>query len=352
MCNSFHPDIMICLGGGSPIDAGKFIRVQYEHPTLTLEDASARFIEIRKRTCPFPMTGSKVKTLIAIPTTSGTGSEVSPYTVITSDEGHKYPIASYRLTPEIAICDSTLCDGLPTSLIAYAGLDSIVHGIESFVSVAQNSFTKTQSLEALSLLFRYLPESYTTGTPRARDACHRGSTIAGIAFSNAFLGIAHSLAHQVGALFHLPHGMTCAILLPHVIEYNSSECPVKMGIYPSYFYPQAAGRYADIAKHIGAPTHDTDGLIKMVHDVMLKLETPLTFKDAGVDERDFIDNLDVLSKDAFDDQCTAANPRYPLVSELKEILIKSYYGAESFEQRRSEKEGMNQQEKVEAESAQ
>lgn len=173
VCNSFKPDIIVCLGGGSPIDAGKFIRVQYEHPELTLEDASARFIEIRKRTCAFPRLGSKVKRLIAIPTTSGTGSEVSPFTVITSDEGQKYPIASYKLTPDVAICDSTLCDSLPRSLVAHAGLDSITHAIESFVSVAQNDFTKTQSLEALELLFKYLPESYKSGSATARDACHR-----------------------------------------------------------------------------------------------------------------------------------------------------------------------------------
>jgi len=328
VCKSFQPDVMICLGGGSPMDAGKFIRAQYEHPTLTLEDASTRFIEIRKRTCPFPKAGSKIKSLIAIPTTSGTGSEVSPFTVVTADDGHKYPIASYRLTPDIAIVDSTLCDSLPKSLVAYPGLDSITHAIESFVSVAQNDFTKPQSLEALHLLFNNLPESYMTGSPRARDACHRGSTIAGIAFSNSFLGICHSLSHQVGAQFHVPHGLACAILLPHVIEYNACESPTKMGIYPSYHYPQAASRYSEIAKHLGAPTHDADGLNKRIKELMVKLETPLSFQEAGVDEVEFINKLDLLSKDAFDDQCTAANPRFPLVSELKDILLKAYYGGE------------------------
>ena len=304
------------------------------------------------RTSAFPKTGTLVKTLVAIPTTSGTGSEVSPFTVITSDEGQKYPIASYKLTPEVAICDSTLCDSLPKSLIRNAGLDSIVHGVESYVSVAQNDFTKTQSLEALKLLFDYLPESYISGNPIARDACHRGSTIAGIAFSNAFLGITHSLAHKVGALFHLPHGMTCAILLPHVIEYNASESPTKMGIYPSYHNPQSASRYAAIAKHIGASSHDTEGLIKSIHSVMLQLETPLTFQGAGVNESDFMGSLDELSRDAFDDQCTAANPRYPLVSELKEILMKSYYGAEPQQERQNEKVVLNPTESTEPVSAQ
>lgn len=322
---------MICLGGGSPIDAGKFIRAQYEHPELTLEDASTRFIEIRKRTNPFPWLGSKISKLVAIPTTSGTGSEVSPFTVITSDEGQKYPLASYKFTPDIAICDSTLCDNLPKSLVSHAGLDSITHAVESYVSVAQNNFTKPMSLKALELLFRYLPESYQTGSVQSRDACHRGATLAGISFSNAFLGITHSLAHKVGAQFHLPHGMTCSILLPHVIKYNACEKPTRMGIYPSYNYPQAAKRYGEIAKHIGASSNDADGLNKMICDVMKEVDCPMTFRDAGVDEKTFLDNLESMSEHAFDDQCTGTNPRYPIVSELKEILLDSYYGQRSSE---------------------
>jgi acetaldehyde dehydrogenase/alcohol dehydrogenase len=325
-CNSFQPDVMICLGGGSPIDAGKFIRVQYEHPEVTLEDASARFIEIRKRTCPFPKLGSKIAKLVAIPTTSGTGSEVSPFTVITSDEGQKYPIASYKLTPQIAICDSTLCDSLPKSLVAHAGLDSITHATEAFVSVASNDFTKDHALGALELLFKYLPESYKKGSIQSRDACHRGATIAGIAFANSFLGICHSLAHKVGAQFHLPHGLTCAILLPHVVSYNADERPTKMGIYPSYLFPQAAERYGIIAKHIRAPTPDADGLNCMIRDVMREVEAPLSFQEAGINEIDFLNALDDMAANAFDDQCTGTNPRYPLVGELKEILIQAYYG--------------------------
>lgn len=232
-CERFKPDLMIALGGGSPIDAAKMIRLSYEHPELTLTEAASRFIELRKRTVQFPYLGSKVRRLVTIPTTSGTGSEVSPFTVITDDSGHKFPIASFKLTPDVAICDSTLCDTLPKSLVANAGVDAITHAIESYVSVAQNDFTKMHSLEALELLFENLVESYEEGTAKARDCVHRGSTLAGIAFSNAFLGINHSLAHKVGAEFHLPHGLTNAILLQHVIRYNADKKPTRYVILQS-----------------------------------------------------------------------------------------------------------------------
>lgn len=325
-CERFKPDLMIALGGGSPIDAAKFIRLQYEHPELTLEEAASRFIELRKRTIEFPKLGSKIRRLITIPTTSGTGSEVSPFTVITDDNGRKFPIASYKLTPDVAICDSTLCDTLPKSLVANAGVDAITHAIESYVSVAQTDFTKMHSLEALELLFGHLIESYENGTPKARDSVHRGSTLAGIAFSNAFLGINHSLAHKVGAQFHLPHGLTNAILLPHVIRYNSSKTPTRMGIYPGYHFPCSYERYSEIAKRLEAPSHDPEGLILMIRDLMTKLSMPLSFKDAGLSEEKFMENLDQMAEDAFDDQCTPANPRFPIVPELKEILIQAYHG--------------------------
>ena len=325
-CNRFKPDLMICLGGGSPMDAGKFIRALYEHPELTLDQAASRFIELRKRTSNLPKLGSKIRRLICIPTTSGTGSEVSPFTVITDDDGRKYPIASYKLTPDMAICDSTFCDTLPKSLIANSGIDAVTHGIESYVSVAQNDFTKMHALEALELLFTNLAESYTQGTPSSRDAVHRGATLAGISFSNSFLGICHSLAHKVGAEFHTPHGLTNAILLPHVIRYNSSKTPTRMGIYPAYKYPQSSERYSEIADRIGAPTKDTEGLIKMIHSLMADLDLPFSFKDANIKEEEFMSKLDVLAEEAFDDQCTPANPRFPMIEELKEILIQAYYG--------------------------
>ncbi len=323
-CNRFKPDLMICLGGGSPIDAGKFIRALYEHPELTLEQAASRFIELRKRTISFPKLGSKIRRLIAIPTTSGTGSEVSPFTVITGDDGRKYPIASYKLTPDIAICDSTFCDSLPKSLIANAGIDAITHAIEAYVSVAQNDFTKMLSLEALELIFGNLEESYHEGTPMSRDAVHRGATIAGIAFSNSFLGVNHSLAHKVGAEFHLPHGLTNGILLPYVISYNSSTRPTRMGIWPQYDYPQSHTRYADIARRIGASTEDFEGLNKKIVSLMKNLDMPTTFKDAGVNRDAFMSKLDELAEEAFDDQCTPANPRFPIIAELKEVLIQAY----------------------------
>ena len=324
VCEHFQPDLMICLGGGSPLDAGKFIRVQYEHPELTLEDAAERFIELRKRTVEFPKLGSKIRRLVAIPTTSGTGSEVSPFTVITDDDGHKYPIASYKLTPDIAICDSTLCDALPKTSIANAGVDAVTHAIESYASVAHNDFTKMVAMEALELLFTHLVESYKVGSTSSRDAVHRGATLAGMAFSNSFLGICHSMAHQVGAAFHLPHGLTVGILMPHVIRYNASINPTRMGIYPSYSHPVASERYTEIAKRIGA--HDVDELIERLQELMKGLDMPQSFAEAGVDEDHYMDQLDILAEAAFDDQCTLANPRFPLIEELKGLLIKAYHG--------------------------
>lgn len=291
---------------------------------MTLEQAACRFIELRKRTIEFPKLGSKIRRLVAIPTTSGTGSEVSPFTVVTDDFGNKFPIASYKLTPDIAICDSTLCDTIPKPLVANAGIDAITHAIEAYVSVLQNDFTKMHSLEALELLFKNLRESYNTGCPDARDAVHRGSTVAGISFSNSFLGICHSLAHKVGAKFHLPHGLTNGILLPHVIRYNASEKPTRMGIWPSYTHPVSYDRYSMIAKYIDASSHTPDGLIQMIEDLMTDLNMPLSFKEANVPKDEYMKCLDELAENAFDDQCTPANPRFPLVKELKEILINAY----------------------------
>jgi len=326
VCESFRPDIMFCIGGGSPMDAGKFIRVKYEHPELSVEEAATRFVELRKRTHPFPMLGSKITKLVAIPTTSGTGSEVSPFTVITDDEGVKHPIASYKLTPEVAICDSTLCDRLPKPLVANAGIDAVTHAIEAYVSVLQNDFTKQNALEALELLFRNLGESYNVGSAKSRDAVHRGATLAGIAFSNSFLGICHSLAHKVGGEFHLPHGMVNAILLPWVIRYNATDKPTKMGIYPSYTHPQARQRYSEIAKTIGASESSPEGLIQAIYELAAELHIPMSFQEAGVEREAFSKALSDMAMKAFDDQCTPANPRFPLVGELEEILLAAYDG--------------------------
>eukprot|EP01025_Chloroclados_australasicus_P065676 TRINITY_DN8946_c0_g1_i8.p1 TRINITY_DN8946_c0_g1~~TRINITY_DN8946_c0_g1_i8.p1 ORF type:complete len:932 (-),score=99.40 TRINITY_DN8946_c0_g1_i8:972-3767(-) len=329
-CEAFKPDLMICLGGGSPMDAGKFIRVCYEHPQVSLEDAAARFIELRKRTCSFPQLGSKIHKLVCIPTTSGTASEITPFSVITDDDGQKYPLFSYRLTPDIAIIDSSFCLNLPKSLIANAGVDAITHATEAFVSVAHNDFTETHSLKALKLLFDNLPASYEDGNIEAREAVHHGATLAGLAFSNSFLGINHSLSHKIGAAFHLPHGLTNAILMKHVIKYNAVENPTRMGIYPSYDHPVAGERYAQIARHIGLKGETKEQLIDAYCDkiieTMQRLNMPTSFQDAGIDERTYMHKLDELAIAAFDDQCTVANPRFPLVEELKEILIDSYYG--------------------------
>lgn len=340
-CNQFHPDLIICLGGGSPMDAGKFIRAKYEHPELSVEDASARFLELRKRTCPFPVLGSKVHKLVCIPTTSGTASEVTPFSVITDDEGMKHPLMSYRLTPDMAIIDSTFCEKLPKSLVAFAGIDAITHAVEAYVSVVANEFTEGHALKSLKLLTTNLVDSYSTGNSAARESVHHGATLAGLAFSNSFLGIAHSLAHKVGANFHLPHGLTCGILLPHVIRYNSCTNPTRMGVYPGYDYPQAMERYANIGRSLklgndnGKMTDEDymEAFIAKLYEMYGEMNVPATFEAAGCDEAKFFACLDELAVKAFDDQCTPANPRFPLVSELKEVLKQAFYGAEEYDRR-------------------
>jgi len=329
-CERFNPDVMICFGGGSPMDAGKFIRVQYENPDIHLDDLAARFIELRLRTQSFPNSGKKIKKLICIPTTSGTASEVTPFSVITDDEGHKLPLFSYKLTPDMAIIDSSFTDCLPKSLIANAGVDAITHAVEAYVSVAANDFTAPYSLRASKLLFDNLVESYNTGDHGAREKVHHGASIAGLAFSNSFLGVCHSLSHKVGSRFHLPHGLCNAILLPFVIEYNSSLHPTRMGIYPTYNSPKALSQYAQIAKHIGSHgSNDVElaqELVDRFQGLCKQLNMPLCFKDAGINEEKFISELRAMAEEAFDDQCTGANPRFPISSELEEVLRNAYYG--------------------------
>mmetsp|Transcript_34399 Transcript_34399/g.58271 ORF Transcript_34399/g.58271 Transcript_34399/m.58271 type:complete len:882 (+) Transcript_34399:30-2675(+) len=329
-CEAFRPDLMVCLGGGSPMDAGKYIRVSYEHPELHLEDAASRFIEIRKRTKHFPKLGSKIRKLVCIPTTSGTASEVTPFSVITDDMGMKHPLFDYELTPDIAIIDSSFCDKLPKSLIAHAGVDAITHATEAFVSVAANEFTESHSLTAINLLFQHLPNSYHTGDPQAREMVHHAATLAGLAFSNSYLGITHSLSHKVGAVFHLPHGLTNAVLMPCVIRFNASERPTRMGIYPGYDHPIAKQRHAAIATHLGLKGKTDDELCEAYCQAILglmdDLEMPRTFEKCGVNEKAYFEQIDDMALAAFDDQCTPANPRFPLVSELKQILTDSCHG--------------------------
>ncbi len=330
LCNSFRPDTMVCIGGGSPMDAGKFIRVIYEHPEISIEDLAARFVELRKRTQSFPQQGSKIHTLVCIPTTSGTASEVTPFSVITDDHGHKHPLFSYSMTPDIAIVDSSYCDNLPKSLIAYAGLDAITHAVESYVSVAANDFTMPSAVRGLKLVFNNLAQSYNVGDHHSRELVHNGATIAGLSFSNAYLGICHSLSHQIGGAFHLPHGLVNAILLPYVMEYNAVEKPTRMGIYPTYGSPQSLKRYAELGRAVGCSGNNdkevATNFVIAFQRLCTQLGVPKSFKEVGVDANKFEQVVPQLAEQAFDDQCTPGNPRFPLVTELQGILRNSFYG--------------------------
>eukprot|EP00600_Ochromonadales_sp_CCMP1393_P006771 CAMPEP_0174966754 /NCGR_PEP_ID=MMETSP0004_2-20121128/7206_1 /TAXON_ID=420556 /ORGANISM="Ochromonas sp., Strain CCMP1393" /LENGTH=871 /DNA_ID=CAMNT_0016215815 /DNA_START=175 /DNA_END=2790 /DNA_ORIENTATION=- len=332
VCESHRPDVMVCLGGGSPLDAGKFIRVLYENPEVSIRDLSARFVELRKRTQAFPDAGNKIHHLVCIPTTSGTASEVTPFSVITDDDGMKQPLFSYKMTPDLAIVDSQYTDKLPRSLVANAGLDAITHAVEAYVSVAANDFTSPHALRATRMLFENLEASYLTGAPEAREQVHHAATIAGLAFSNSFLGVCHSLSHKLGAKFHLPHGMTNAVLLPYVIEYNSALNPTRMGIYPSYSSPHALTKYAELAKIIKCEGTSelelTLAFAKRFQQLAKTLGVPASFQEAGVSEQELLSNLSEIAEEAFDDQCSPANPRFPLAKELEQVLLNAYYGAE------------------------
>jgi len=330
--NTFQPDVIVALGGGSPMDAAKIAWVMYEHPEVDFADLALRFMDIRKRIYKFPTMGIKAK-LIAIPTTSGTGSEVTPFAVVTDDAtGKKYPIADYELTPNMAIIDPNLVMNLPKSLTAFGGIDAVVHALESYVSIMANEFSDGQALQALKLMKEYLPSAYTNGAkdPVAREKVHYGATIAGIAFANAFLGACHSMAHKLGAAFHLPHGLSNALLIANVIRYNANDNPTKQAAFSQYDRPKAKCRYAEIAKHLDLGGADKDeqveNLIQWIEGLKRELEIPVSIKDAGVSEEDFLAKLDSIAVDAFDDQCTGANPRYPLISEFRAILLDSYYG--------------------------
>ncbi len=331
---SFQPDVIIAVGGGSPMDAAKIMWVMYEHPEVKFEDLALRFMDIRKRIYKFPEMGKKAM-MVAVPTTSGTGSEVTPFSVVTDEKtGTKYPIADYELTPDMAVIDSEFVMSMPKSVCAYGGVDALVHAIEAYVSVLANEYTNGLALEAIRLTFKYLPASYNEGAKnvKAREKMHNAATIAGMAFANAFLGICHSMAHKVGAMFHIPHGLANAILIPHVIKFNANDTPKKQAAFSQYKYPNARFRYARISDYIGLGGTDTDDkinkLIGAVQDLSAKVGLPASFKDLGISEKDFYENLDELCEMAFDDQCTVANPSYPLLSEIKEIFIKAYNGEE------------------------
>jgi len=333
-CNMFQPDVIIAFGGGSPMDAAKIMWVMYEHPEVRFEDLAMRFMDIRKRIYTFPKMGGKAE-LIAIPTTSGTGSEVTPFAVVTDDKtGAKYPIADYELTPSMAIIDPDLVMDMPPKLTAYGGIDALTHALEAYVSVFANEFTNGQALEAIRLLFKYLPSSYKNGKKdvKAREKVHYASTMAGIAFANAFLGVCHSMAHKIGSTFHLAHGLSNALMIVEVIKFNATDVPIKQGTFPQYKYPQAKMRYAKIADYLelGGDTVDDkiERLILAVEALKTAVDIPISIRAAGVDEATFIEHIDELAEEAFDDQCTPANPRYPLVKEIKEMLENAFYEKE------------------------
>jgi len=338
--NTFQPDVIIALGGGSPMDAAKIMWVMYEHPEVAFEDLALRFMDIRKRIYKFPKMGAKAE-LVAITTTSGTGSEVTPFAVVTDDvTGKKYPIADYELTPNMAIVDANLVMNMPGPLTAFGGYDAITHAIEAYVSILANEYSDGQALQALNLLKAYLPSSYKNGAgdPVAREKVHNAATIAGIAFANAFLGICHSMAHKLGAEFHLPHGLANALLLTNTIRFNATNLPTKQAAFSQYDRPKALQRYGEIARSLGFNQERTadrvEALIDWLDDLKKQLDIPSSIQAAGVDEKTFMAKVDELAEEAFDDQCTGANPRYPLISELRQILIDSYYGrayVESYE---------------------
>ncbi|WP_394134206.1 bifunctional acetaldehyde-CoA/alcohol dehydrogenase [Aliivibrio fischeri] len=331
---SFQPDVILALGGGSPMDAAKIMWVMYEHPETHFAELAMRFMDIRKRIYKFPKMGKKAE-LVCITTTSGTGSEVTPFAVVTDDKtGAKYPLADYEITPNMAIVDANLVMNMPKSLTAFGGYDAVTHALEAYVSVLANEYSDGQALQALKMLKEYLPSSYKNGAndPIAREKVHNAATIAGIAFANAFLGVCHSMAHKIGAEFHLPHGLANALLISNVVRYNANDNPTKQTAFSQYDRPQARRRYAEVADHLGLSqagdrtAQKIERLLTWLEELKKDLDIPLSIKDAGVNEADFIAKLDELSVEAFDDQCTGANPRYPLITELKEVLTTSYYG--------------------------
>ena len=334
LMNLFAPDVIIALGGGSAIDAAKGMWMFYENPDTDFDGLRLKFLDIRKRAFHFPNLGKKAQ-LVAIPTTSGTGSEVTSFSVITDKENGniKYPLADYELTPDVAIIDPQFVATMPKPIVADTGIDVLTHAIEAYVSVLASDFTDGLAIKAIEMIFKYLPRSYADEhDTEAREKVHNASCIAGMAFTNAFLGINHSLAHKLGGEFHIPHGRANAVLLPHVIAYNAQK-PDKFPIFPKYSQYVADERYEQIARMLRPGVRTKDEAIAVLMDSVWKLmETlniPLSIRDCGVDENEFMEKLPMLAERAFEDQCTTANPRYPLIKDLEEIYRKAYYGERS-----------------------
>ena len=334
----FKPDVIIAVGGGSPMDAAKIMWVMYEHPEIDFLDMAMRFMDIRKRVYTFPHMGDKAL-FVAIPTTAGTGSEVTPFAVITDEvTGSKYPLADYELMPDIAIVDADLMMSIPKGLTSCSGIDAMSHSLEAIASVMATDFTNGIAKEAIKLIFDYLPSAYEKGAHDAiaREKMANASTMAGMAFANAFLGVCHSMAHKLGAYWHIPHGMANSLMLEEVIRFNSADKPTKMGTFPQYAYPQCKARYADVAKYCGlkGKTDDelVEALIKKLKELQAAVGQPKSIKEAlgdKVTEEQFLERLDAMTEEAFDDQCTGANPRYPLMSEIKQMYMNAYYGKHS-----------------------
>ena len=329
---AFEPDVIIAIGGGSAMDAGKIMWTLYEHPEVDFQDLAMRFMDIRKRVYTFPHMGDKAY-FIAIPTTAGTGSEVTPFAVITDETtATKYPLADYELLPDMAIIDADLMMNIPKGLTSASGIDALTHALEAIASMMATDYTDGLALKAAKLIFTYLPRAYSLGghDAEAREEMANASTLAGMAFANAFLGVCHSMAHKLGSYHHLPHGVANALMIEEVIRFNCAKAPTKMGTFPQYKYPDCVRRYAEVASFVGI-TGKTDEekvekLIAKIRDLMKEIGLPMTIKDAGVDEKVFLEKLDSMVEDAFDDQCTGANPRYPLMSEIKQMYLNAYYG--------------------------
>ena len=334
LMTDFKPDCIIAVGGGSAMDAAKIMWVLYEHPEVDFLDMAMRFMDIRKRVYDFPKMGEKAY-FIAVPTSAGTGSEVTPFAVITDEATNiKYPLADYELLPKMAIVDADMMMNAPKGLTSASGIDALVHSIEAYASMMATEFTDGLALEAIKTIFEYLPRAYENGAndPEAREKMAHAATLAGMAFANAFLGICHSMGHKLGAFHHLPHGVTVSLVLNEVMKFNAEEVPTKMGTFPQYDHPHTLRRYAQIAESLGIEgKNDTEKLNKLlakIDELKDKIGIKHTIKDYGIKEEDFLKTLDEMSEQAFDDQCTGANPRYPLISEIKDIYLKVYYGGE------------------------
>lgn len=330
--SAFEPDTIIAIGGGSAMDAAKIMWVMYEHPEADFMDMAMRFMDIRKRVYTFPKMGEKAY-FIAIPTSAGTGSEVTPFAVITDEKTHvKYPLADYELMPDMAIVDADLHMSAPKGLTSASGIDAVTHALEAYASMMATDYTDSLAIGALKNIFKYLPDAYDNGQTDAvaREKMANAATMAGMAFANAFLGVCHSMAHKLGAFHNLPHGVANALMIEEVLRFNAADKPVKMGTFPQYDHPHTLARYAEVADALGlggnSDEEKLENLINAVNELKYRVGIKKIIKDYGIDEQKFLDELDEMTEQAFDDQCTGANPRYPLFSEIKQMYLNAYYG--------------------------